>query len=167
MLDKKIYVSGIIHDTIVDGLGIRTTIYMSGCNHFCNGCHNKETWVEENGELLSLSYVIDELEKDPDDYGITLSGGDPFYNVSNLLHLLIAIKEKFPKKNIWVYTGYKIEQLDSEIQLKCLNYIDVLIDGKFEIDKFDPRLSFRGSSNQRIIKVKDYLENNEDYLLKI
>lgn len=163
--DKEIFLSGIIHDTIVDGPGIRTTIYMSGCNHYCVGCHNKKTWNEKSGQVWTVDKIINNIKKDPTDYGITISGGDPFFNEKNLLILLKSLVNNFPDKEILVYTGYKIDELTNVTHRLCLEYIDILIDGKFIIDEFDPTLLFKGSRNQRIIDVKKYLYNKEDYII--
>lgn len=148
---QSLYVSGIIHNTIVDGPGIRTSIYLSGCNHFCNKCHNPQTWNPKYGTKLEIIDIVNSLKDDPSDYGITISGGDPFYNAKNLLMLLKCLKKFYPSKNILVYSGYYLHELQSKIQKECLSYIDILIDGPFEYQNCDFSLKFRGSSNQRII----------------
>jgi len=149
-----------IPETILDGEGIRYSIYLSGCNHHCEGCHNPDSWDPNNGYELTkdkLNNIIDEINNNSIIDGITLSGGDPFYNIIELGKLLRELKTK-TKKNIWVYTGYTIEELvKNPIALVCLDFIDVLVDGPFIEMYKDPRLEFRGSSNQRIINVKQYL----------
>lgn len=150
---------GIVKETLVDGEGLRYAIYCAGCIHACKGCHGENTWDANQGipyqELLpdilnDLSYsVVD---------GITLSGGDPFYDTVGLLDLLKTLRNHFPKLSIWVYTGYTIEELLFNLDARdCLQWIDVVVDGKFIEHLADEKLCYRGSSNQHIIKVADYL----------
>ena len=147
------------NDSIVDGPGIRTVIWTQGCSHNCKGCHNPETWDFNSGKeftedtkkelfsCLALPYIN----------GITLSGGDPLCSYDELLPLLKEIKEKFPNKNIWVYTGFTLEELIASNKTEILNYIDVLVDGKFILEQRDITLPFRGSKNQRILEQgKDF-----------
>lgn len=151
---------GYYRNSIVDGEGIRFSIYLSGCSHKCNGCHNPESWNPNNGEELTerkLTEIVNLINFDPMVDGITISGGDPFYNPKELLDLLMKLKSK-TKKDIWVYTGYLLEEiLEDESMKKCLLYIDTLVDGPFIKELYDPKLEFRGSSNQRIINIHNIL----------
>jgi anaerobic ribonucleoside-triphosphate reductase activating protein len=150
----------IFKETISDGFGFRYSIYFSGCNHYCEGCHNQDTWKGDLGRTLDSEYmdeIVEEINSNSMLDGITLSGGDPFFDPFELLQFLKEIKAR-TNKNLWSYTGYTYERLlEDPTMRECLNYIDVLVDGKFEQSNYDPDLYFRGSSNQRIIDVKESL----------
>lgn len=144
-------------ETIVDGEGIRYSIYFAGCSHGCKGCHNKASWNPHAGEKLTdemLTEIIEEVNNNPLLDGITLSGGDPFFNTTGLLPIIKRLKKE-TQQNIWCYTGYLYEDLlKNETCLEILSYIDVLVDGPFIEAEFSPTLDFRGSANQRIIHLK-------------
>ena len=140
---------------IIDGDGVRVTLFVSGCPHRCKGCHNPESWDAFSGKEFTEE-TIERIEKLLDrDFvdGLTLSGGDPlfFQNRSEITKLCKRIKEKFPQKTIWLYTGYEYEEVKA---LEIFDYVDVVVDGPFKIDLRDVSLAFRGSPNQRIIDVK-------------
>ena len=142
---------------IANGPGVRVSLFVSGCTHHCKDCFNPETWdfgagvpfdIHTEKELLSLmgrSYIS----------GLTLLGGEPMEeeNRKVLLPFLIKVKEAFPQKNIWCYSGYTFEELISAGADDILGFTDVLVDGKFVAGLKDIRLPFRGSSNQRILDV--------------
>ena len=147
---------------IANGPGCRVILWTAGCSHHCKECHNPETWNANAGQLFdekAKQELFDALSKSYIQ-GITLSGGDPLYknNVEEITKLCKEIKEKMPNKDICCYSGFLYEDIKN---LEIINYIDVLVDGKFEIEKKDITLLFRGSSNQRLIDVKETLKNNK------
>ncbi len=162
----NIKVLKIYPETTSDGLGLRYSIYLAGCRHACFGCHNVRSWNPNNGQLLDDKYlaeIIDQINANPLLDGVTLSGGDPFYDPLFLKQLLEYLK-KYTNKNIWCYTGYTYEQIINKPELNaCLKYIDVLIDGRFVLELRDVSLPFKGSSNQRTIYLKngklDFIDN--------
>ena len=145
---------------VVNGEGTRCTLFVSGCEHFCKGCHNSSTWDAQKGHPFDQA-MEDRILEDLGDQrikrdGLSLSGGDPLFpgNLSGILQLVKKVKVTYPTKNIWMWTGYTLENL-SPAQQEIIQYIDVLIDGRFELDKRDLSLPWRGSSNQRIIKLNN------------
>lgn len=147
----------IIEDTTVDGPGFRTAIYAAGCPNACPGCHNPESWDIKNGRSISTEAILEKVLAD-DFANVTFSGGDPMFQPEGFAELAQAIKEK-SGKNIWCYTGYTFERLlANPVQAKLLQFIDVLVDGKFQQNLKDESLLFRGSSNQRLIDVKASLK---------
>ncbi|MGG7144031.1 anaerobic ribonucleoside-triphosphate reductase activating protein [Clostridium nigeriense] len=159
-MKNTIRLSGIAYESLVNGPGIRRVFFSQGCNHNCKGCFNPETHDFSGGEEKDIKELIDDVYKNPMIKGITFSGGDPFERAEEFSYMARAFKEK--NLNIWSYTGYKFEyilnNLDNRKGWKALiNNLDVLVDGKFEQDKAVEGLRFRGSTNQRIIDVKESL----------
>lgn len=151
-------------DSIVDGEGIRTVIWMQGCSHNCEGCHNPVTHDFKGGYEEEIDKIKDQISALSLQDGITLSGGDPLFQVEASLE--IAKHAKLNNLNVWCYTGYTFEQLlamsrHNKNLKQFLETIDVLVDGKFMISKFSMSVSFRGSTNQRIIDVARSLEENQ------
>lgn len=144
---------------VVNGEGTRCTLFVAGCVHQCRGCYNKSTWSLDSGLPFTQS-VEDQIIKDLQDteikrQGLSLSGGDPLHpqNVSSILKLVKRVKTECDNKDIWLWTGYKLDELTPE-QQAVIPYIDVLIDGKFVQEQADPKLLWRGSSNQIIYRFK-------------
>lgn len=163
-----IKVLNIIQDSIVDGPGLRATIFFAGCPHKCKGCHNPESWNINYGEDYSIAEILSIIKSNTITQGVTLSGGDPFFQPKEAAALSKVLKEN--GYNLWMYTGFKYEDILKDPQQKALmTEADVLVDGKFVLEKKDLTLPFRGSSNQRIINVPKSLQENkiilrEEYL---
>nr|DAN37825.1 MAG TPA: anaerobic ribonucleoside-triphosphate reductase activating protein [Caudoviricetes sp.] len=159
--DIFLRIAGIEYESIVDGPGIRNTIFTQGCNHNCKGCHNPQTHNFDGGFEISLSEIYDKITDNPLVTGITLSGGDPILQYKKLIPLVQKLKEH--DYNIWMYTGYYIEDLlcrytDWDLRDFFLPYIDVIVDGPFVEDLKSLHLNYRGSSNQRFIDVPKSLK---------
>ncbi len=141
---------------VVNGEGTRCTLFVSGCEHLCQGCHNSSSWDASNGlffdRVMEDKIVADLADTRIHRDGLSLSGGDPLFpeNLPTILRLVRRVKNELPGKTIWLWSGYTLEQLSVQ-QKAVIQYIDVLVDGKFEMDKKDLSLPWRGSSNQRII----------------
>lgn len=153
---------------IADGIGVRVSLFVSGCTHHCEGCFQPETWNFDYGNLFTIdtqNEIIDALSPDYID-GLTLLGGEPFEpeNQKVLLPFLKKIKELLPHKTIWAYSGYTFEELSQNSRARCeftdeiLSMLDVLVDGEFKQDLKNISLKFRGSSNQRVIDVQKTLK---------
>ena len=161
---------GIEMDSVVDGPGVRMTIFFQGCPHHCEGCHNPETW-DYDAECLEMSVkdVLKLFDKDSILAGVTLSGGEPLSprNFEEIFELVRAIKER--NKNIWIYSGYTIDKVLEKypvLRTELFPYVDVMVDGPFVLKERDLLLDFKGSRNQRLIDVQKYLNNEEDFILK-
>ena len=146
-----------------NGQGIRTVLWVSGCSHNCYKCHNPQTHNVNSGRFFDNSAMTELLNSLNYEYvkGITFSGGDPLHtnNRKTIAEISYKIKELYPNKDQWLYTGYTFEQiLKSKEMTDVIKYIDVLIDGKFELAKREISLKWRGSSNQRIIDVQNSLK---------
>ena len=144
-----------------NGTGFRVTLWIAGCSHHCRGCHNPESWDYNQGKPLRevRKDLFDKLDKSYIQ-GLTLSGGDPLAqsrrNLLELYFLLRRIKKKFPNKDIWIYSGYTHEEiLQDKFKKLVLSQCDVLVDGLYKYALRDTSLPFRGSSNQRIIYLKN------------
>lgn len=151
MMENRLRVLNIVDGTIVDGPGLRTSIYFAGCPHHCEGCHNPQSWDAAGGEAMTVSELMAVIEEN--DMNVTFSGGDPLTQIDALLPLARAIKER--GYTLWVYTGYTIEEIKSSESLRrILDYADAVVEGRFVMALRDTSLRFRGSSNQRIVEIK-------------
>lgn len=144
---------------VVNGPGTRCTLFVSGCVHQCPGCYNKSTWRLDSGHPFTQQLeqrIIDDLNdlRIPRQ-GLSLSGGDPLHpaNVAAILRLITRVGAECPGKDIWLWTGYQLDELDSA-QMQIVERINVLVDGKFVQDLKDPALIWRGSSNQVVHKLR-------------
>lgn len=163
-----------------NGDGLRVVLWLSGCNHHCKGCQNKQTWDIDSGIQFNESAKIELFEKLSEDYisGITFSGGDPLHenNINEVLNLITEIRNRFPSKNIWLYTGYTWNQIFCPIVTDDFNLIrdeiinsrrkivemcDVLVDGKYIELLRDLSAHWVGSKNQKVINVKKSLESRD------
>ena len=148
---------------ISNGPGVRVSIFMQGCSFHCKGCFNEETWDFKGGEEFSDDTINRVLELASADYivGLSILGGEPMHpkNIDGTTKLAKAFKEKYPEKNIWAWTGFLFDKDLSDKEV--MKYIDVLVDGQFKIDLFDPTLKWKGSSNQRVIDVKKSIKNKK------
>lgn len=146
-------ISGISYPDVNNGLGCRVTLWVSGCSHHCKGCQNKETWDKKSGRVFSKEDKdkLFEILSKPYIKGLTLSGGDPLDSFDEVLQVVKEIRDTFGStKDIWLYTGYTLDQINNSEKKEILPYINYLVDGPFELDKRDITLKFRGSSNQII-----------------
>ena len=151
-------------DSIVDGEGVRTVVWTQGCPHHCPGCHNASTWDFDDGALIDVEEVIEELKTIKNQDGITLSGGDPVCQADACYEIGKAAHEM--GLNVWCYTGFTYEQMLSNPKTRrLLNQIDVLVDGKFIQEEKSYDIYFRGSRNQRIIDVPKSLKEEKVVLV--
>ncbi|MBZ9532953.1 anaerobic ribonucleoside-triphosphate reductase activating protein [Cytobacillus oceanisediminis] len=154
-------VLSIVEDSIVDGPGLRTTIFFAGCTHYCRGCHNPESWRINGGREMSIDEIMSKVNQNPLN-DITFSGGEPMLQIRELIQLAKECKQI--NKNIWCYTGFLWEELmttypDEFTQLSI--YLDALVDGRFKIEQKDLSLLFKGSLNQRIIDCQKSLKEHK------
>ena len=157
---------------VANGEGVRVSVFVSGCNHHCKGCFNQCAWDFNYGKKFTEKEEQQIIDYMNHDYisGLSLLGGEPLEpkNQEGLLPLVKKVKEKFPNKDIWCYTGFDFEKdvvekmaKNNETTRELLKYIDIIVGGKFEEDKKDLKLQFRGSSNQKIVDVKKSLQTGQ------
>lgn len=157
---------------IANGPGVRVSLFVSGCTHHCKGCFNEVAWDFDYGQPFTQETINMILDMMKPNYikGITLLGGEPFepQNQPSLVELLRQIKAAYPQKSIWAYSGYLFDKDilagklgDPAVTREFVSYLDVLVDGRFVLEKKNLSLRFRGSSNQRIIHVPSSLEKGE------
>ena len=163
--DMKIRIADIVQDSIVDGRGIRMTIFTQGCPHHCVGCHNPHTHDPSGGREVTISEIIDQMRSNPLLDGVTFSGGEPFEQRKAIEH--IAHEAHRLRLDVWCYTGWTWEEIMPDPHKRgLLAYIDVLVDGRFILGQRSLELRWGGSKNQRVIDVSESLFNNEVVLLE-
>ena len=149
---------------MLNGDGIRVSLWVSGCSLHCKGCQNPQTWRFNSGipfDKNALQELYEALDK-PYIQGLTLTGGNPMDNMPEILHICRTVKERFPNKDIWLYSGYTFEEIQSwEIGVYILDYVDILVDGPYIEEQRNTSLQWRGSSNQRVINVKETLKQGK------
>lgn len=158
---KVIRLAGVTANDVINGEGVCVSVWLQGCPHKCKGCHNPETWDFNGGTLYNQDMVIFEIlkliEADGMKRNLSILGGEPLCeeNRDFVEYLTHIVSNVYPDIKVFCWTGYNIEEIDP----KYIKYIDVLIDGKFEEEKRDITLKLRGSTNQRIIDVKEYFNS--------
>ncbi|WP_186428704.1 anaerobic ribonucleoside-triphosphate reductase activating protein [Clostridium sp. BSD9I1] len=158
-------IAGFLDNSLTNGEGLRSVVYVSGCNHKCKGCHNEAMQDYDYGDKVLIEEVLQRIKDNiPVVKGVTFSGGEPFEQAQVLSRLASEIRKL--DLNIWCYTGFTFEEITNDTSnnkqwMELLNQIDILVDGRFEEGKKDRKLKYKGSSNQRIIDVKKSLEKSE------
>ena len=152
---------------ISNGPGVRVSIFMQGCSFHCKNCFNPETWDFEGGQEFTEDTInkVLELSDKKEVKGLSILGGEPMHptNIEGTTKLAKAFKEKYPEKNIWAWSGFKYEDIKNN---DVFNYIDVLVDGQYKDELHDPTLKWKGSSNQRVIDIKESKKQNKVCELK-
>ncbi len=155
-MGQELKIMSIAEGTSVDGPGLRTSIYFAGCSHHCEGCHNPQSWDINNGKPTTIEELLEVIRYN--EFPVTFSGGDPFFQIEAVTELAHQIKEQLGY-GIWCYTGYLWEEiLQHEEFMPLLQYVDVIVDGRFVLKERNISLLFRGSNNQRIIDVQQSLQ---------
>lgn len=161
----------ITKDDMLNGDGLRVVLWVAGCSHHCKGCQNPVTWDPADGVPFTGETYAELVKELDHDYisGLTLSGGDPLfqYNRTDIITLVELVKQRFPDKTIWCYTGFTWEECikDEQVRKYILPYIDVLVDGRYIEAQRDVNLHWRGSKNQRVINVQETLKTGVMTLL--
>lgn len=154
-------ISGINYESIVDGPGVRLVVYVSGCKHHCEGCHNPSTFDFNSGIDFTpevQDQLINYLTEHSYISGLTISGGDPMYNGAQVAQFIYFVKKYKPDISVWLYTGFKWEEIINHPEMRHLAIkCDIIVDGPFVLDERDISVAFRGSRNQRIIDVQQSL----------
>ena len=162
----KLTIAGVVKESIVDGPGIRYTVFTQGCPHHCPGCHNPQTWAFVGGQEITPQTLFEDFQKDPILKGITFSGGEPFCQPEPLTELAMLVHGE--GKDVTIFTGFTYEQLleknDPAVNA-LMDQCDLLIDGPFVLEQRNLELRFRGSENQRLIDMRKAREQGQVVLL--
>ncbi|MGL4534075.1 MAG: anaerobic ribonucleoside-triphosphate reductase activating protein [Fusobacteriaceae bacterium] len=160
--------SGVKYSDMINGEGIRVSLFVSGCSHHCKDCFNSVTWDPKFGDIFTEEVenkILNYFEKYKNSLkGLSILGGDPTYhsNVPVLIKFVKRFNERFPEKNIWIWSGYTWEEIIEKDDLKSLiSLCDVLVEGKFRLENKNLNLKWRGSSNQRVVDIQKSLHGNE------
>lgn len=169
-MNKTVRLAGIAYESLVNGPGMRRVFFAQGCKHKCEGCFNPETHSFDDGEIMDMDNLIKDVLDNPMLKGVTFSGGDPIEQAHSFAYMAKVFKNS--NLSIWCYTGYTFEELLEAMKVDTslrdfLNNIDVLVDGKFEINNKKEGLKYKGSSNQRIIDVKESLKQNKVVIMNL
>ena len=160
--ENSIRIAGIIHDSIVDGPGLRLTIFFQGCKRGCEGCHNPESWAIDGGHETTVEKLLSEADENPLLTGVTFSGGEPLLRAGALIPLAEGIRNR--KVDLAIFTGWTFEDIladgDPDV-LDLLSYASVLVDGPFQLGEKSLLLAFRGSNNQRILDLKKSIASGQ------
>ncbi len=158
----KVRIAGIADESVTDGAGLRLTLFFQGCPHACPGCHNPQTWSFAGGQEFDVDELIPTLRITPLLSGVTFSGGEPFAQAEAAARIAGYVKSR--QLNLWVYTGYVWEELLTDIEKpgyrELICFADVIVDGPYKKELRSLALPYRGSTNQRIILVKQSLQQN-------
>ena len=162
-ISVEIRIAGTVQDSIVDGPGLRYVVFTQGCPHHCEGCHNPETHDFSGGKLTDTDVLFEECIENPLTKGVTFSGGEPFCQAQALCELAEKLQQR--GYHLMAYSGWTFEELvkkaeNEEYVAKLLNMLDLLVDGRFELKNRSLTLTYRGSTNQRIVDVKKSLAEN-------
>ncbi|SDM54539.1 anaerobic ribonucleoside-triphosphate reductase activating protein [Acetanaerobacterium elongatum] len=166
-MESKLNLAGVVEESVTDGPGIRYVIFVQGCPHACEGCHNPQTHPFEGGTVRDTDELFEQIVQNPLLKGVTFSGGEPFCQPAPLALLAKRLHDE-TRLNVITYTGYTFEELlqSSNAAIhSLLGQTDILMDGRFELGKRDISLRFRGSTNQRVIDVKKSLLEGKTVLL--
>ena len=163
-MEDLIKISGVVKESIVDGPGLRYVVFTQGCPHHCEGCHNPQTHDFEGGKYTKVTDIVKDIEKNPLLRGVTISGGEPFMQANQASKIIESIDRS--KYDVMTYTGFEFEYLlknanEENGYLRLLKNTDILIDGKFDINKKSALALFRGSTNQRAIDVPMSLKTGD------
>lgn len=159
---------------VSNGMGVRSTIFCTGCEHYCEGCFNSDLWSFDSGKPFTLD-TMDTLMGylgNENVVGLNILGGEPMHprNIDTITNIMYKTKRLYPDKTIWLWTGYKLEELEKrndDNTNKALELVDVLIDGKFELKNRDINLKYRGSANQRVINMVDTRTQGKLQLMEV
>ena len=163
-------IAGLVHDSIVDGPGLRFVVFVQGCKLCCAGCHNQETWDPAGGFKMQVDGIIKNMRQNPLTDGLTLTGGEPFLQAADCASLAAVAREM--GFNVWVYTGNVFEDIletayhDPGVS-EFIKHIDVLVDGRYIMEERTLSRKWRGSKNQRLIDVRKSLKEDKAVLLDL